>query len=91
MGWWLIHGQNTADVSRFSWATIGDPDSPPPTSEPGMIALVREIKVTVSQEAQIVKAVFPNPIAVMQVFLQRVFAQVVSHPILRHNQAWQSY
>lgn len=78
-------------MSRCSWATIGDPDSPPPTSEPGMIALVREIKVTVSQEAQIVKAVFPNPIAVMQVFLQRVFAQVVSHPILRHNSACQLY
>ena len=43
-----------------------------------MEALFKEIRVTVSQEAQIVKAVFPNPSAVMQVFLQRVFAQVVS-------------
>lgn len=30
-----------------------------------------------SQEAQIVHAVFPNPIQVLQVFLQRVFAQLV--------------
>jgi len=37
--------------------------------------------VTVGQEAQIVTAVFPNPSLVMQVFLQRVFAQVVRfHP-----------
>jgi hypothetical protein len=31
----------------------------------------------VDTEAQIVKAVFPNPSIVMQVFLQRVFAQSV--------------
>jgi hypothetical protein len=43
-----------------------------------MDALFKEIRTTVSQEAQIVKAVFPSPFAVMEVFLQRVFAQVVS-------------
>lgn len=43
-----------------------------------MDALFKEIRVTVSQEAQIIKAVFPNPSVVMQVFLQRIFAQVVS-------------
>jgi len=65
------------------WKTIGDPDSPAPKSEPGMAALVKEIRSTVSQEAQIVKAVFPDPAAVLQVFLQRVFAQVVRHqPLL---------
>ena len=31
------------------------------------------------QEAQIVQAVFPNPSLVMQVFLQRVFAQSVGN------------
>jgi len=45
-----------------------------------MAALFKEIRVTVSQEAQIVKAVFPHPSSVMQVFLQRVFAQVVRLP-----------
>jgi hypothetical protein len=59
------------------WKTIGDPDTPAPKFEPGMAALVKEIRSTVSQEAQIVKAVFPDPAAVLQVFLQRVFAQVV--------------
>ena len=65
------------------WKTIGDPDAPPPTSEPGITVLFKEIRTTVSQEAQIVKAVFPNPSGVMQVFLQRVFAQVVS-PLMLH-------
>ncbi|OCF42358.1 exocyst complex component protein [Kwoniella heveanensis CBS 569] len=62
---------------RDRWATIGEPDAAPPTVEPGLEALFKEIRVTVSQEAQIVKAVFPNPSAVLQVFLQRVFAQVI--------------
>lgn len=61
---------------------MGDPSLPPPMSEPGLAALFKEIRTTVTQEAQIVLAVFPNPAAVMQVFLQRVFAQVVSHPCL---------
>lgn len=63
------------------WRTIGDPDTPPPTSEPGLTALFKSIRHTVSQEAQIVKAVFPNPSAVLQVFLQRVFAQVIQQHI----------
>ncbi|WWC59401.1 uncharacterized protein I303_101956 [Kwoniella dejecticola CBS 10117] len=68
-----VDGERPVDL----WTTIGDPDAPPPTTEPGMDALLKEIRVTVSQEAQIVKAVFPNPSAVLQVFLQRVFAQVI--------------
>ena len=52
-----------------------------------MDKLVKEVRTTVSQEAQIVKAVFPNPSGVMQVFLQRVFAQVVSNFKARHLHA----
>lgn len=66
------------EVSDNSWATIGDPSATPPSTERALEALFKQIRHTVSQEAQIVKAVFPSPIAVMQVFLQRVFAQVVS-------------
>lgn len=51
---------------------------PAPTAEPGLTVLFKEIRATVDVEAQIMKAVFPNPTAVMQVFLQRVFEQVVS-------------
>ncbi|WVO25118.1 uncharacterized protein IAS62_006504 [Cryptococcus decagattii] len=61
-----------------SWATIGNPDEPPPTTEPGLEALCNSIRSTISQESQIMKAVFyPNSSAVMEGFLQRIFAQVI--------------
>lgn len=60
------------------WATIGNPDEPPPTTEPGLEALCKSIRSTISQESQIMKAVFyPNSSAVMEGFLQRIFAQVI--------------
>ncbi|BGP29274.1 Exocyst complex component 5 [Rhodotorula toruloides] len=64
-------------VGGAIWDLLPDPDSKAPKSEPGLTSLYDEIRVTVGQEAQIVTAVFPNPAIVMQVFLQRVFAQVV--------------
>lgn len=48
-----------------------------PTTEFALEELFQEIRTTVGQEVQIVQAVFPNPAYVMQVFLQRVFAQSV--------------
>ncbi|XAO27932.1 hypothetical protein I312_106799 [Cryptococcus bacillisporus CA1280] len=61
-----------------SWVTIGNPDEPPPTTEPGLEALCNSIRSTISQESQIMKAVFyPNSSAVMEGFLQRIFAQVI--------------
>ncbi|GLB33998.1 putative exocyst complex component Sec10 [Lyophyllum shimeji] len=62
------------------WDALPDPDASPPKSEQGLAELFVEIRSTVETEAQIVKAVFPNPSVVMQVFLQRVFAQ----PIQQH-------
>jgi hypothetical protein len=59
------------------WNLISDPNTSPPKSEVGLTELFAEIRSTVDTEAQIVKAVFPNPSVVMQVFLQRVFAQSV--------------
>ncbi|KAG6812997.1 hypothetical protein H0H92_014928 [Tricholoma furcatifolium] len=59
------------------WDLIPDPDTSPPKSEQGLTELFAEIRSTVETEAQIVKAVFPNPSVVMQVFLQRVFAQSI--------------
>lgn len=60
------------------WKTLNDPDSTPARTEKGLQELFREIRATVGEEAQIVQVVFPNPPLVMQVFLQRVFAQSVS-------------
>ncbi|KAG7096738.1 hypothetical protein E1B28_004151 [Marasmius oreades] len=59
------------------WERIPDPDTSPPKTEKGLTELFFEIRATVDTEAQIVKAVFPNPPMVMQVFLQRVFAQSI--------------
>ncbi|EGO02145.1 hypothetical protein SERLA73DRAFT_104486 [Serpula lacrymans var. lacrymans S7.3] len=59
------------------WDTIINPDASPPKTESGLVELFAEIRGTVGQEAQIVQAVFPNPPLVMQVFLQRVFAQSI--------------
>ncbi|UZJ52417.1 hypothetical protein CBS101457_001737 [Exobasidium rhododendri] len=59
------------------WNTLSDPDSLPPKSEASLQALFSEIRSTVEVEAQIISAVFPNPLIVMSTFLQRVFAQSV--------------
>ncbi|KIK67925.1 hypothetical protein GYMLUDRAFT_36733 [Collybiopsis luxurians FD-317 M1] len=59
------------------WNIISDPDTTSPKNEAGLTELFKEIRATVDTEAQIVKAVFPNPPVVMQVFLQRVFAQSI--------------
>ena len=59
------------------WRSLADPDTIPPKNESSLTELLVEIRETVGQEAQIVQAVFPNPSFVMQVFLQRVFAQSV--------------
>ncbi|QRV72577.1 exocyst complex component Sec10 [Ceratobasidium sp. AG-Ba] len=59
------------------WQSLGDPYAPAPKKEPGLSAMFSQIRATVDQEAQIIQAVFPNPPIVMQVFLQRVFAQVI--------------
>ncbi|KAG6337231.1 hypothetical protein ID866_1861 [Astraeus odoratus] len=65
------------DESDELWTTISQPDSTAPKTEPGLVELFREIRATMAQESQIVQAVFPNPPLVMQVFLQRVFAQSI--------------
>ncbi|KAI1786648.1 exocyst complex component Sec10 [Ganoderma leucocontextum] len=65
------------NIDSQLWVAIADPDATPPSSEQGLQELFQEIRTTVGQEAQIVQAVFPNPAYVMQVFLQRVFAQSV--------------
>lgn len=74
---------NHSRVFRFiqvfaRWDVVADPNTSPPKSEAGLTELFGEIRSTVDTETQIVKAVFPNPSVVMQVFLQRVFAQSVS-------------
>ena len=68
----------TAVAEQYSrWETLPDPDVSPPKAEPGLTALFDDIRETMKMESQIVQVVFPNPPAVMQVFLQRVFGPPV--------------
>ncbi|KAI0772013.1 exocyst complex protein [Trametes elegans] len=69
----------SANIDNELWGALPDPDASPPVTESGLQDLFAEIRNTVGQEAQIVQAVFPNPAYVMQVFLQRVFAQSIQH------------
>ncbi|KAI0663197.1 exocyst complex protein [Cubamyces menziesii] len=69
----------SASIDNQLWGSLPDPDALPPVTESGLQELFAEIRTTVGQEAQIVQAVFPNPAYVMQVFLQRVFAQSIQH------------
>ncbi|RIA92225.1 exocyst complex component Sec10-like protein [Glomus cerebriforme] len=64
-------------LSSPSWSDLPNPQVPPPPVDQGLVELYKEIRTTVKQEAEIINAVFPNPINVMQVFLQRIFAQLV--------------
>lgn len=65
-------------MQPLRWVKLADPNVTPPRNERGLFELFKEIRTTVGEEAQIVQVVFPNPPLVMQVFLQRVFAQSVS-------------
>lgn len=73
---WLL--QLTTQLWSLRWQALPDPDALPPKDEPRLSALYADLQHKVSEEASIIQAVFPNPPLVMQVFLQRVFAQVVS-------------
>ncbi|KAA1097251.1 Exocyst complex component 5, variant 3 [Puccinia graminis f. sp. tritici] len=59
------------------WESLADPNQAAPKTEPQLAALYSDIRDQISQEAQIIEVVFPHPVVVMQVFLQRVFAQVI--------------
>ncbi|KAJ8473503.1 hypothetical protein ONZ45_g16264 [Pleurotus djamor] len=73
--------QNTQTDDSLLWKLLPDPGSSPPKTEQGLTELFNEIRATVDTEMQIVKAVFPNPPVVMQVFLQRVFAQSIQQNV----------
>lgn len=62
----------------YSQQDISDPFISPPEVDTNLVKLYDDIRITVRREAEIITAVFPNPVIVMQVFLQRVFAQCVS-------------
>ena len=62
----------------YSNLDLSNPNIPPPEVDTSLVKLYDDIRITVRKEANIISAVFPQPATVMQVFLQRVFAQSVS-------------
>ncbi|KAJ8658818.1 hypothetical protein O0I10_005545 [Lichtheimia ornata] len=60
---------------------LSNPNVPPPEVDTSLVKLYDDIRITVRKEAGIISAVFPQPATVMQVFLQRVFAQSIQNHI----------
>ncbi|KAF9348696.1 Exocyst complex component 5 [Mortierella sp. AD094] len=56
---------------------LTDPVASIPPIDAGLIKLYDDIRTTVEQEAEIISMVFPNPAAVFQVFIQRIFGQSI--------------
>jgi exocyst complex component 5 len=61
-----------------TWDRIADPDAEPPGVEPGLQALIDEVKITAQQESWVIKRAFPVPEEILNIFLQRIFQQSVS-------------
>lgn len=60
-----------------TWDRIADPDAEPPGVEPGLQALIDEIRLVVQEECFTIKRAFPFHEEVLTRFLQRVFQQSV--------------
>ncbi|CAG8625343.1 11133_t:CDS:10, partial [Racocetra persica] len=69
--------QSTEFLTSSSWSDLPNPQVPPPPVDQGLVNLYQEIRTTVKQEAEVINVVFPDPVGVMQVFLQRIFAQLI--------------
>jgi hypothetical protein len=61
-----------------TWARIGDPDAEPSGVEPGLQALIDEVKLVMQDESFDIKRAFPYYEEVLTRFLQRIFQQSVS-------------
>ncbi|KAF2836547.1 exocyst complex component Sec10 [Patellaria atrata CBS 101060] len=60
-----------------TWDQLADPDTEPPGVEPSLQSLVDEVKITVQNEAFIIKNAFPFYDEVLSRFLQRIFQQSI--------------
>ncbi|KAF2397459.1 exocyst complex component Sec10, partial [Trichodelitschia bisporula] len=60
-----------------TWERIADPDAEPPGVEPGLQALIDEVKLVVQEESFIIKRAFPFYEEVLARFVQRVFQQSI--------------
>jgi hypothetical protein len=66
-------------ANAVRWDRIADPDAEPPGVEPGLQAVIDEVKSTIQQESWVIKRAFPYPDEILNTFLQRVFQQLVGY------------
>ncbi|KAL8714415.1 MAG: hypothetical protein Q9220_001748 [cf. Caloplaca sp. 1 TL-2023] len=59
------------------WDRLADPDAEPPGIESSLQVLIDEVRITVQEEADLIKKAFPYAEQVMVIFLQRVFQQSI--------------
>ncbi|KAL8948736.1 MAG: hypothetical protein Q9222_005104 [Ikaeria aurantiellina] len=59
------------------WDRLADPDAEPPGVESSLQILIDEVRITVQEEADLIKKAFPYAEQVMVIFLQRVFQQSI--------------
>ncbi|KAL4211157.1 exocyst complex component Sec10 [Rhizopus microsporus] len=62
-------------------ADLSNSNVPPPEVDTSLVKLYDDIRITVRREAGIISSVFPQPATVMQVLLQRIFAQSIQNHI----------
>ncbi|CAO3578914.1 unnamed protein product [Absidia cylindrospora] len=62
-------------------AALSNPFIPPPEVDTSLVNLYDDIRITVRREVEIISAVFPQPAVVIQVFLQRIFAQSIQDQV----------
>ncbi|KAI8985304.1 exocyst complex component Sec10-like protein [Pilobolus umbonatus] len=60
---------------------LSNPYTSPPEVDTSLVKLYDDIRITVRREAGIISSVFPQPATVMQVLLQRIFAQSMQEHI----------
>lgn len=71
----------TTAENEQMWAELSDPDGDSVELDNTIQALVDEIKQVVVTEMEIIRKVFKNAVAILKVFLQRVFAQRIQQQV----------
>ncbi|ANB15472.1 Sec10p [Sugiyamaella lignohabitans] len=81
----FIVQEKLVDTSRMNddamWVKMKDPQSDTIEFETLVQELMDEIKNGVASETEIITRVFPNPVMVFKVFLQRIFAQRIQQQL----------
>ncbi|KAG0312305.1 Exocyst complex component 5 [Linnemannia gamsii] len=88
----MLHSKvsESAPLEGPNHKDLTNPVAAIPPIDAGLIKLYDDIRTTVDQEAEIISMVFPNPAAVFQVFIQRVFEQSIQQfieTLLERSQA----